>query len=119
MVCRGILLMLHRAGEIELPLVRYIPPNPLAIASHRQLMLFDTTPIRGPLISSNPSRSSRCGARPTERWAVNSQVLRDRLLQIQHEVGVLPSWKLAVQINRLLQEKEDRVNKSPNTSNAV
>ena len=30
MVCRGLLLMLHRAGEIELPPVRYTPPNPLA-----------------------------------------------------------------------------------------
>ena len=30
MVCRGLLLMLHRAGEIELPPVRYTPRNPLA-----------------------------------------------------------------------------------------
>ena len=30
MVCRGLLLMLHRAGQIELPQVRYTPPNPLA-----------------------------------------------------------------------------------------
>jgi len=29
MVCRGLLLMLHRAGEIELPRVRFTPPNPL------------------------------------------------------------------------------------------
>ena len=29
MVCRGLLLMLHRAGQIELPQVRYTPPNPL------------------------------------------------------------------------------------------
>ena len=28
MVCRGLLLMLHRAGEIELPAVRQIPLNP-------------------------------------------------------------------------------------------
>ena len=30
MVCRGLLLMLDRAGEIRLPPVRYTPPNPLA-----------------------------------------------------------------------------------------
>jgi len=29
MVCRGLLLMLHRAGQIELPAIRYRPPNPL------------------------------------------------------------------------------------------
>ena len=29
MVCRGLLLMLHRAGQIELPRVRFTPPNPL------------------------------------------------------------------------------------------
>jgi hypothetical protein len=30
MVCRGLLLGLHRAGLIELPAQRFIPPNPLA-----------------------------------------------------------------------------------------
>jgi len=30
MVCRGLMLALHRAGFIELPPVRYRPPNPLA-----------------------------------------------------------------------------------------
>ena len=29
MVCRGLLLMLHRAGEIQLPEVRFVPRNPL------------------------------------------------------------------------------------------
>jgi len=28
MVCRGLLLMLHRGGEIELPPVRQVPLNP-------------------------------------------------------------------------------------------
>jgi hypothetical protein len=31
MVCRGLMLGLHRAGLIELPAQRYIPPNPLAV----------------------------------------------------------------------------------------
>ena len=30
MVCRGLMLGLHRAGLIELPVQRYLPPNPLA-----------------------------------------------------------------------------------------
>lgn len=33
MVCRGLLLMLHRVGAIELPAVRQISPNPLAVRS--------------------------------------------------------------------------------------
>jgi len=31
MVCRGLLLMLDRAGAIELPAVRRRPPNPLLL----------------------------------------------------------------------------------------
>ena len=49
MVCRGLLLMLHRAGEIALPPVRYIPPNPLAKREPPAAMLIDTTPIHGRL----------------------------------------------------------------------
>ena len=30
MVCRGLLLMLDRAGQIELPPVKFVPHNPLA-----------------------------------------------------------------------------------------
>ena len=41
MVCRGLLLMLHRAGEIELPPVRYTPPNPLAKREQPAAMLTD------------------------------------------------------------------------------
>src|ERR1035437_7409181 len=54
MVCRGLLLMLHRAGEIELPPVRYTPPNPLAKREQPAAMLTDTTPIHGPLSQLQP-----------------------------------------------------------------
>src|ERR1035441_1510339 len=33
MVCRGLLLMLHRAGEIQLPPIRFKTLNPFAISS--------------------------------------------------------------------------------------
>src|SRR6266849_2874474 len=49
MVCRGLLLMLHRAGEIELPPIRFQPPNPLARRERPQAMLIDTTPLNGAL----------------------------------------------------------------------
>jgi len=46
MVCRGLLLMLHRAGQIELPGIRFRPPNPLARRERPQAMLIDTTPLQ-------------------------------------------------------------------------
>src|SRR6266536_858425 len=45
MVCRGLLLMLHRAGEIELPEVRFVARNPLAERERPAPVLIDTTPV--------------------------------------------------------------------------
>jgi Domain of unknown function (DUF4338) len=54
MVCRGLLLMLHRAGEIELPAVRFIARNPLVERQRPAPMLIDTTPVTGPLAELRP-----------------------------------------------------------------
>ena len=40
MVCRGLLLMLHRAGAIELPAVRWVNPNPFVRRHWSALTLF-------------------------------------------------------------------------------
>ena len=45
MVCRGLLLMLHRAGVIELPEVRQISLNPFVRRKRPLAMLVDQTPI--------------------------------------------------------------------------
>jgi len=45
MVCRGLLLMLHRASEVELPDVRFVPRNPLIDRERPSPMLIDTTPM--------------------------------------------------------------------------
>ncbi len=45
MVCRGLLLMLHRAGQIELPAVRFIPPNPLVKRTRPAPAVIDTTQL--------------------------------------------------------------------------
>lgn len=45
MVCRGLLLMLHRAGHIELPPVKCVPHNPLAKRVRPSPVLIDTTPM--------------------------------------------------------------------------
>src|ERR1700683_3027520 len=45
MVCRGLLLMLHRAGEIELPAVRQGFLNPVVQREKPQPVLIDVTPL--------------------------------------------------------------------------
>jgi hypothetical protein len=52
MVCRGLMLALHRGGPIELPAKRSAPPNN-AIRHRRvsEVEAIDTTPIDGSLAS--------------------------------------------------------------------
>jgi hypothetical protein len=54
MVCRGLMLALHRAGHIRLPPQRYIPPNSLAHRPRPAPMLIDTTPLRSTLRAIGP-----------------------------------------------------------------
>ena len=54
MVCRGLLLMLHRAGEIELPPVRQVSLNPFIERGRPAPVLLDTTPISGLLSALQP-----------------------------------------------------------------
>jgi Domain of unknown function (DUF4338) len=54
MVCRGLLLMLDRAGHIELPVVKCVPHNPLVRRERPEPVLIDTTPIDGPLQALRP-----------------------------------------------------------------
>src|ERR1700693_5819470 len=45
MVCRGLLLMLERAGQVTLPPVSYVRHNPLAHRVRPEPVLIDKTPI--------------------------------------------------------------------------
>src|ERR1035437_7760507 len=54
MVCRGLLLMLHRAGEIELPPIRFQTLNPFVRRATPAPLLIDTTPIAGALKELQP-----------------------------------------------------------------
>ena len=54
MVCRGLLLMLHRAGEIELPPVRQISLNPFLRRARPAPVLIDQTPLTGALSEIKP-----------------------------------------------------------------
>ena len=46
MVCRGLMLMLHRQGLIELPPVRWVPRNPMVDRSQPVLGAVDETPLQ-------------------------------------------------------------------------
>jgi hypothetical protein len=54
MVCRGLLLMLDRAGHIALPAVKFVPHNPLVRRQRPKPVLIDTTPIQGALHELRP-----------------------------------------------------------------
>jgi hypothetical protein len=54
MVCRSLLLMLERAGQIILPPVKYVRHNPLAKRARPMPRLIDTTPIEGELRELGP-----------------------------------------------------------------
>jgi hypothetical protein len=55
MVCRGLMLALHRAGHIELPAQRQSPPNnAIGHRSVSEVEPYDTTPIEGSVASLGP-----------------------------------------------------------------
>jgi len=54
MVCRGLLLKLHRSGLIELPAARRVPRNPLAIRARPAHVTVDETPIEKSLAEIRP-----------------------------------------------------------------
>lgn len=59
MVCRGLLLMLERAGRINLPAVRFVPPNPLVERTRPEVPLIDTTELRAGLTETQPLEFQR------------------------------------------------------------
>lgn len=54
MVCRGLLLMLHRAGEIELPAIRFATRNPFIEREKPTPLLIDTEPMNASLNELRP-----------------------------------------------------------------
>jgi hypothetical protein len=62
MVCRGMLLMLERAGQITLPPVSYVRHNPLARRARPEPVLIDKTPSKIRCANCSRWSSSRCGA---------------------------------------------------------
>jgi hypothetical protein len=86
MVCRGLLLMLHRAGEIELPPVRFRPPNPLADRSRPASILLDQTRIEGALKKLQPIMVEQV-RRTADEALYNSLIEHHHYLGYEQPVG--------------------------------
>jgi len=90
MVCRGLMLKLHRAGLIELPPVRYVPPNPLSkhAAARRKAhpVPVDTTPLCTPLAELRPLEFHQVRRR-AEEPLFNSLLERYHYLGYSQPVG--------------------------------
>ena len=98
MVCRSLMLALHRAGQIELPAKRKTPPNN-AIA-HRRVAAgasYDTTAITGTVAALGPLTIRL--VRRTEDETLFAQLLRDHhYLGYSRPVG--EHLKYLIQIGR-------------------
>jgi hypothetical protein len=86
MVCRGLLLMLHRAGQIELPAVKFVPANPLVRRTRPVPARIDTTPIEGRIDQIGPLQFSQVRRTPEERL-FNSLVEQYHYLRYEQPVG--------------------------------
>ena len=86
MVCRGMLLMLERAGQITLPPVSYLRHNPLARRVRPAPVLIETTPIEGQLHSLRPLRFEQA-RRTAEEPLFNSLMEEHHYLGYEQPVG--------------------------------
>src|SRR5437588_12852628 len=86
MVCRGLLLMLHRAGEIELPPIRFKTLNPFVRRTAPTPMLIDTTPIAGTLKELRPIELQQV-RRTGDEALFNSLMEQHHYLQYEQPVG--------------------------------
>jgi hypothetical protein len=80
MVCRGLMLALHRTGHIELPPRQCTPPNPLTKRAQPAAIDVDRSPVQGPLKTLEPLRFEQVRRTPQEP-------LFNSLLQQHHYLG--------------------------------
>ena len=80
MVCRGLMLTLHRTGHIELPPRQCTPPNPLVKRARPAAVDVDRRPVQGPLETLEPLRFEQVRRTPQEP-------LFNSLLQQHHYLG--------------------------------
>jgi hypothetical protein len=80
MVCRGLMLALHRAGHIELPPVRQVNPNNVVARRRRRAVAVDRTPLCGRLEELRPLDIRQVRRTPEE-------ALFDSLIEEHHYLG--------------------------------
>ncbi len=86
MVCRGLLLLLDRAGEIELPPVRFKTLNPFVRRAAPRPMLIDTSPITGALSELQPMEFQQV-RRTSDEPLFNSLMEQYHYLAYEQPVG--------------------------------
>jgi len=86
MVCRGLLLLLDRAGEIRLPAVSYVRHNPLAKRARPAPLLLDRTPIEARLGDLSPVEFQQV-RRSGEEPLFNSLLEEHHYLGYEQPVG--------------------------------
>ncbi len=86
MVCRGMLLMLDRAGQIELPPVKFVPHNPLARRVRPAPVVIDTTPVEDSLRQIQPLRFTQV-RRSEDEPLFNSLMEEHHYLGYEQPVG--------------------------------
>jgi hypothetical protein len=86
MVCRGLLLMLDRAGQIELPAVKVVPANPLVRRTRPVPARIDTTPFEGRIDQIGALQFAQVRRTPEERL-FNSLLEQYHYLRYQQPVG--------------------------------
>lgn len=87
MICRGLLALLERAGEIQLPMVRRRPVrNPLADRRRPEPVVPDSRPVSGPLGALLPLQIQQVRRTPAEPL-FNSLVEQYHYLGYEQPVG--------------------------------
>lgn len=79
-VCRGLMLQLHREGHIELPPVRYVQKNPLARRIEPTLIDIDDAPLHASFGGIGPLEIRQVRRTPDE-------ALFNSLMQQHHYLG--------------------------------
>jgi len=86
MVCRGLMLMLHRQGLIELPPVRRVTRNPLVERTQPVLVSVDEAPLQGTLAQLGPLEVRQVRRTPEEAL-FNSLLQQHHYLAYTQPVG--------------------------------
>jgi hypothetical protein len=86
MVCRGLMLALHRAGQIELPPIRHRPPNPLVTRTRPHPPEVDSRPLEASL-AALPALEFRQVRRTRAERLFNSLLAYHHYLGYTHPVG--------------------------------